>query len=166
MDHGEDAMARMTRGPAAEESTGESNVLMPSDCPEDVEPPPQSVVDVERSQYQAAWREDMIIELDGHKPTGTYEAATPPPRRKPVIAKWVFSYKTDKDGNFLPSVGQIACSAAFRCLMQKQSTPLFTRAVLSLVCSELTGSCVRGLKIIRGPQHWLRTLLVLRGTRT
>ncbi|CAN0599698.1 unnamed protein product, partial [Laminaria digitata] len=38
------------------------------------------------------------IELDGHKTTGTFEAATPPKGRKPVGAKWVFTYKTDKDG--------------------------------------------------------------------
>ena len=45
----EDAMAMMGGGPAAEENTGESNVCMPSVFPEDVEPPPQSVADVERS---------------------------------------------------------------------------------------------------------------------
>ena len=66
--------------------------------PQDVEPPPQSVADVERSQYKAAWRKAMKTGLDGHKTTGTYEAATPPRGRKPVVATWVFSYKTDKDG--------------------------------------------------------------------
>ena len=40
----------------------------------------------------------MKVELDGHKTTGTYEAATPPRGRKPVGAKWMFSYKTNKDG--------------------------------------------------------------------
>ena len=40
----------------------------------------------------------MKVELDGHKTTGTYEAATPPRGRKPVGAKWAFSYKTNKDG--------------------------------------------------------------------
>ena len=40
----------------------------------------------------------MKIELDGHKTTGTYEVATPPQGRKPVGAKWVFTYETDKDG--------------------------------------------------------------------
>ena len=69
-----------------------------SGFPEDVEPPPQSVADVERSRYKAAWRKSMKTELDGHKTTGTYEAATPPRRRKPVGATWVFSHKTDKDG--------------------------------------------------------------------
>ena len=94
----EDAMAMMTGGPAAEENTGESNMCMTSGFPEDVEPPPQSVADVERSHYKAAWRKAMKTELDVHKTTGTYEAATPPRGRKPVGAKWVFSYKTDKDG--------------------------------------------------------------------
>ena len=42
--------------------------------------------------------EAVKVELDGHKTTGTYEAAAPPRGRKPVGAKWVFSYKTDKDG--------------------------------------------------------------------
>ncbi|CAN0484004.1 unnamed protein product [Laminaria digitata] len=40
----------------------------------------------------------MKIELDGHTMTGIFEAATPPKGRKPVGAKWVFTYKTDKDG--------------------------------------------------------------------
>ena len=43
---------------------------------------------------------------------------------------------------------------------------LLTVAVLSFIYPELTESCVRVLKIIRGPQHWLRTLLVLRGAST
>ena len=30
--------------------------------------------------------------------TGKYEAATPTQGQKPVGAKWVFTYKTDKDG--------------------------------------------------------------------
>ena len=37
---------------------------------EDVEPFPQSVADVERSQYKAAWLEAMKSEVDGHKTTG------------------------------------------------------------------------------------------------
>ena len=94
----DDAMALMAGGPAAEENKGELSVRMPSGFSEDVEPPPQSVADVERSQYKAAWHEALKIELDGHKTTGTYEAATPPRGRKAVGAKWVFTYKADKDG--------------------------------------------------------------------
>ena len=94
----EDAMAMMAGGRAAEENTGESNLFLPSDFPEDVEPPPQSVADEERSQYKAAWRKAMKTESDGHKTTGTYEAATPPRGRNPVGVKWVFPNKTDKDG--------------------------------------------------------------------
>ena len=94
----EDAMAMMARGLAAEENKGETNVCMPSGFRGDVEPPSQSVADVARSQYKAAWRKAMKTELDDHKTTGTYEAATPPRERKPVGAKRVLSYKTDKDG--------------------------------------------------------------------
>ena len=90
-------MAMMAGGPAGEENNGESNVCMPSDFPEDVEPPPQSVADVKSSQYKAAWRKAMKTELDGHKMTGIYKAATLPRGRKPVGAKWVFSHKTDKE---------------------------------------------------------------------
>ena len=93
----EDAMPMMAAGPAAEKK-GESNVCMPSGFPEDVEPLPQSVADLERSQYKAACRKAMKTELDGHTTTDTYEAATPPGGRKPVRAKWVSSHKTDKDG--------------------------------------------------------------------
>ena len=67
----EDAMAVVAGGPAAEENKRESNVCMPSVFPEDVEPTPQSVADVKRSQYKAAWRKAMKTELDGHKTTGT-----------------------------------------------------------------------------------------------
>ena len=94
----EDATAMMAGGPGAGENTVESNVCMPSGFPEYVEPPPQSVADVERSLYKSAWRKAMKAELDGHETTGTYEAATPPRGRKPVGAKWVFSYKTVKNG--------------------------------------------------------------------
>ena len=40
----------------------------------------------------------MKTEVDGRKTSGTFEAATPPRGRKPVCAKWLFSYNTDKDG--------------------------------------------------------------------
>ena len=39
--------------------------------------------------------------MDGHETIGTYEAVTPPRGRKPVGAKWMVSYKTDKDGLIL-----------------------------------------------------------------
>ena len=48
-------------GTAAEDNIGESNVCMPSGIPEDVKPPPQSVADVERSQYKAAWRKEKKV---------------------------------------------------------------------------------------------------------
>ena len=57
----EDAMAMMAGGPAAEENKGELSVRMPSGFPEDVEPPPQSVADTERSQYKAAWRRTDLV---------------------------------------------------------------------------------------------------------
>ena len=63
-------MAMMAGGPDAEENKGELSVRMPSCLPEDVEPPPQSVADVERSSYKAAWHEAMEVELYGHKTTG------------------------------------------------------------------------------------------------
>ena len=53
-----DAMAIMTGRPAEEENKGENKgefrVCIPSGSPEDVEPPPQSVVVLERSQHK--WR--------------------------------------------------------------------------------------------------------------
>lgn len=54
--------------------------------PADVESPPQSAADLERSKYSTARHVAMKIVLDDHKTTGTYEAATPPLRRKPVYA--------------------------------------------------------------------------------
>ena len=57
----EDAMAMMAGGPAAGENKGELSVRMPNGFPEDVEPPPQSVADIERSQYKAAWRRTDLV---------------------------------------------------------------------------------------------------------
>ena len=91
-------MVMMAGGPAAEENKGELSVRMPRHFPDDVEPSPQSLSDVESSQYKVAWHETMKVELDGHKTTGTYDAATPPRGRKPVGAKWAFSCKTNKVG--------------------------------------------------------------------
>lgn len=79
----EDALTLMTGG---------------SGFPANVKPPPQSLADDERSIYKPAWQEAMEIRLDGHERTGKYEAVTPPQGRKPVGVKWVFSYKTKKDG--------------------------------------------------------------------
>ena len=55
-------MAIMARGPAAEENKGEVSVRMPGGFPEDVEPPPQSVADVQCSRHKAAWHEAIKIE--------------------------------------------------------------------------------------------------------
>ena len=57
----EDAMAMMAGAPPAEENKGELSVCMPNGFPEDVEPPPQSVVDIERSQYKTAWRRTDLV---------------------------------------------------------------------------------------------------------
>ena len=48
------------------EYNGELNVCMPSGFRADVEWPPQSAADVERSKYKAAWHKTTKIELDGH----------------------------------------------------------------------------------------------------
>ena len=93
----EDAMAMMVAGPAVEESK-ESNVYMSRGFLEDVEPSPQSVAGVERSKYRELRSNAMKTDLDGHKTTGTYEAATLRQEQKPLDAKWVFSYTTNKDG--------------------------------------------------------------------
>ena len=63
----EDEMAMMAGVPAVEDNNGELRVCKPRGFPEDVEPPPQSVADVERSKCKAAWREAMKNELDGNK---------------------------------------------------------------------------------------------------
>ena len=62
-----------------------------------VEPPPQSAADTGRSKYKVAWHEVVKVESDGHKTTGTDDATTPSLRRQPEGAKWVLTYKTDKD---------------------------------------------------------------------
>ena len=74
----EDALDMMAGGSA--ETKRELSVSMPSCFPADVEPPPQSIADVERSKYKAAWHEAIKIELDGDKTTGTYY--TKPQRRR------------------------------------------------------------------------------------
>ena len=63
----------------------------------------------------------MKTELDGHKTTGTYEAATPSRGRKPLGAKWVFSYKTDKDGIMAKSRARLVA----KCFSQVQDVDYF-----------------------------------------
>ena len=89
-------MAMMAGGPAAEETKGSRTCAcrVVSRKTQSLPRSPQQ----QRSKYKAAWLEAMKIELHGHKTTGSYEPATPPRGRKPVGAKWVFFYKTDKDG--------------------------------------------------------------------
>ena len=58
----EDEVVLMAGRPALK-NIGGLSVCMPSGFPEDVELPPQSVADVERSRYKAAWHEAMQIEL-------------------------------------------------------------------------------------------------------
>ena len=43
---------------------------------------------------------------------------------------------------------------------------LFKGAVLTFICPELSGSCVRVLRIVRGPSRWVRTFLRLLGAST
>ena len=76
----EEAMSMMAGGPV--DNKGELHACTASDFPADVEPPPQSAADVERSKYILAWHEAMKIDLDVHKTTGNCEAATPPLGRK------------------------------------------------------------------------------------
>ena len=47
----EDAVVLIAEGPDVE-NKGELSVCMPRGFPEDIEPPPQPVADVERSQYK------------------------------------------------------------------------------------------------------------------
>lgn len=65
--------------------------------PKDVESPPQSVADVEHSQYKAAWHEDTKCNLDGHKIICTHQTVTPRQGEKPECAKCVADNKTQKD---------------------------------------------------------------------
>ena len=57
----------------------------------------------------------MKTELDGHKPTGTYEAATPRQERKPLDAKWVVSYTTNKDGTITKTKARLVANGSSRC---------------------------------------------------
>lgn len=88
-------MTMMAGRPA--ENEGKLSVCTLSVLSAVVESHPQSAADVERSLYQAAWREAMMIELVGPKTTGTYEAAIPPQGRKSVGAQWVLTDKTHTD---------------------------------------------------------------------
>ena len=70
--------------------------------PSEVESPPLSVAEVERSVYQKGWEEAMKLESDGHIKTGTFSMVDRVPEwRKPVSSKWCFTYKTDKEGEIM-----------------------------------------------------------------
>ena len=40
--------------------------------PHEVEPPPRTVAEVERSVYRKGWEQAMQSEFEGHKKTGTF----------------------------------------------------------------------------------------------
>ena len=61
----EEEVALMAGRPAVKRR-GKLGMCMPSDFPEDVQPPPQSVADVERSRYKSVWHEATKLELDGN----------------------------------------------------------------------------------------------------
>ena len=106
-----DAMTLMD-GDLAVESKGELSVRMPSGF--------QKTLNRDRRSrcrafsVQSAWHEAWKITLDGHKMTGTYEAATPPRRRKPVDVKWGLSCKTDKEGLIVKTKARLAAKAFSR----------------------------------------------------
>ena len=58
-------MAMMGGGPAVEENKGELSVRMPRGFAEDLDPPSQSVADIERSQYKphvaANWLGTLVV---------------------------------------------------------------------------------------------------------
>lgn len=85
-------------GRLAADNKGEFNVHMTSGFLAHVKPPPQSVADVERFEYEAARQEKATIEMDGHTTTGTYEAATPLQGNTPVDAMLMLTYEADRDG--------------------------------------------------------------------
>lgn len=64
----------MVAGPAGHD-VGKLSVCMSSGCPVDVESPPQSVADVERSEFKAARHKATQDEVDDHKTSCTFEAA-------------------------------------------------------------------------------------------
>ena len=67
--------------------------------PHEVEPPPRTEAEVERSVYRKGWEQAMQSEFEGHKKTGTFSMVDRVPEgRKPVSSKWCFDYKTDKGG--------------------------------------------------------------------
>ena len=64
--------------------------------PSEVESPPLSVAEVERSVYRKGWEEAMKSDFDGHTKTGTFSMVDRVPKGpKPVSSKWCFGYKTD-----------------------------------------------------------------------
>ena len=67
--------------------------------PSEVESPPLSVAEIERSVYRKGWEEAMKSEFDGHTKTGTFSMVDRITKgRKPVSSKWCFGDKTDKKG--------------------------------------------------------------------
>ena len=61
----EDALITMAGRPV--ENRGQLSVRMPRGFPANVEPPPKSAADLERSELIATWLETIKDEFDGHK---------------------------------------------------------------------------------------------------
>ena len=64
----------------------------------EVESPPTTVQDVEKSEYREVWSSAMRAELNGHETAGTFSSNDIPKNVNIITAKWVFSWKTDSRG--------------------------------------------------------------------
>ena len=100
------------------------------------------------------WREAIKSELDGHKTTGTYKAATPPRERKPVGAKGVFSYKTDKDGMIVKTKSRFAAKR----LSQAQDVGFFQAFASTLSSDSIEGRAAVANKHGHGLKSFIWTL--------
>ncbi|CAN0299130.1 unnamed protein product [Ectocarpus fasciculatus] len=70
--------------------------------PNDVELPPTTYEDVQKSEFKDGWEAAMQVELEGHKKTGTFHIVDKLPEgRKAVGSKWVLGWKTDEKGEIV-----------------------------------------------------------------
>lgn len=61
--------------------------------PNEVEPPPRTVSEVERSVYRDGWEQATPPEFEGYMKTGTFTIVDRIPEgRKPADSNWCFAY--------------------------------------------------------------------------
>ena len=101
---------------------GKSESCIPSDPVSKAEIPPVSVAAMYKSRHRAAWEMAIDAEIKGLQESKTFTVLDILPKgEKAVGSRWVFAYKTVKDGNIIKPKARLVA----RGFMQREGVDFF-----------------------------------------